>query len=273
MLGTLAALSGLVQLGTGIWQAFKSEDLSKETRPEYKTPVEAQQALNIAKQQAYGAMPGYQQAKGNIEQQQETQASKMLNVADSGTDVLGAMSGLNLATNRANAGLDVQNEAYKSAGLSRLQSSLMGMAQYKDKEFDLNQMQPYQSSQQASSVLGEGAIQNLAGGFNTGVQNYMGYKTTQDMMDRIYGDGSGGGYVNNGGNRNSSGGGTGNGGGYMSGGNVSANGMNTGSLDQNDWGNYVNSLMPGQGSPYSASWIMPQQRNYKLDPVYNGIFN
>jgi hypothetical protein len=188
----LALLSGLLQVGTGIWQAFKSDDLSKEERPVYTVPKEAEQALNVAKQQAYGTMPGYNQALGNIQQQEATSISKAKEVAQSGSDILGFISGQNLATNRALGGLDAANEQYKASGLRNLQGALGTRAAYSDKAFDINQMQPYLQAMQASSVMGEGAIQNIAGGVNAGISNYIGYKQNQDMMDTyrdIYGSG------------------------------------------------------------------------------------
>ena len=103
------------------------------------------------------------------------------------------------------------------------------------------------------------------------------------MMDRIYGDGSGGGYMNNGGNNN----GTGNGGGDRSNLGPTYGTQNQGT-NQNDWGNYVNSMMPGYMQNQSQNQsqypgpqnryipnvpLMQQNQNYQLDPIYNGIFN
>lgn len=183
---TLSALSGLLSLGTGIWQAFKSNDLAKEERPEYKAPKEADQALNVAKQQAYGDMPGYENAKQNIEQQSATAFNRATNVSDSGSDILGATAGLNLGANRAVGALDANNAQYRSNAIRNLQGALGVRAGYTDQEFKVNQMDPYLSSQQASSVMGEGAIQNISGGVNSSISNYMSYKMNQDWMDMMY---------------------------------------------------------------------------------------
>ena len=183
----LALLSGLINVGTGIWQAFKSDELADQEGPEYKAPKEADQALAIAKNMAYSDMPGYGQAVSNIQQSEASAMSRAKEVAQSGSDVLGFASGQNLATNRAYAGLDAANEQYKVNAMRNLQQALGIRAGYSDKEFDVNQMQPYLSAQQASSVLGEGAIQNIAGGVNASLTNYLGYKQTDDLLDRLYG--------------------------------------------------------------------------------------
>lgn len=181
----LALLSGLLQAGTGIWQAFKSDELADEERPSYTVPKEVEQSLNIAKQQAYGTMPGYELAKRNIEQQQATQLNRVQNVAGSGSDVLGAASGMNLATNRAMGGLDARNEMYQQQSLARLQNSLLNRGAYTEKEFMFNEFEPYKSSQAASAVMGEGAIQNIAGGVGASMTNYMSYKQNEKLIDAL----------------------------------------------------------------------------------------
>jgi hypothetical protein len=184
---TLSVLSGLLSLGTGIWQAFKSNDLAKEQRPEYKAPIEADQALNVAKQQAYGSMPGEEQARQRIEQQSATAMSRATNVADSGSDVLGFAAGINKSSNDANRQVDAREEQYRSNAIRNLQGALGVRAGYTDQEFKINQMDPYASKELAGSVMKEGAIQNIAGGVNSSISNYMSYKMNQDWMDRAYG--------------------------------------------------------------------------------------
>lgn len=185
MLGTLSAISGLVSLGTGIWQAIKSNKLSKE-RPPYEKPKEVDESLKVAQQQAYGTMPGYNQALSNIQQQNASQYGRMLDVASSGTDVLGAIAGQNVATNMALGQLDAANEQYKYNALRNLQSQLLTSAKYSDKETQFNVIDPYMQSQAASAVLGEGAIQNISGGLMGSLSNYMSYKQNQELLDRLF---------------------------------------------------------------------------------------
>ena len=182
LLEALSAISGIVQIGTGIWQGIKSNEASKEPRPKYKIPESVNEATNVAEQLAYGKMPGYGEAKSNIEQQEASTLSRIQNSADSGSDVLGATTAVNLSTNRNLRALDASNEQFKSNALNNLKGQLMNEAAWKDKETQYNEIQPYEESMAASSVLGEGAIQNIAGGFNTGLNNYMSYKTNQDWL-------------------------------------------------------------------------------------------
>lgn len=178
----LAAISALLQVGTGIWQGIKGSQAANEERPTYEMPDEVKQLLGIAQQQAYGDMPGYQQAKSNIEQQAATGFSRAENVAQSGSDLLGYVAASGVGQNRAMNELAASNAAYQTQQKERLKDALRIVAGYQDQEFNVNQLQPYQESQDAAAVMREGAIQNIVGGVQGGVSNYMSYDLYSKML-------------------------------------------------------------------------------------------
>lgn len=184
----LMAVSALGQIGTGIYQAVEGNEASKEERPIYDMPEEVNQALNVAKNQAYGNMPGYELAKSNIEQAGASQWSRARESASSGSDLLGFLAAQGVGQNRSMNQLAAQNQSYQSTMQQRLQQMLLNKAGWKDKEFQYNQAQPYAESQTAANVLTEGGIQNIFGGLSGAASNYMSYKQTSDLMNLLYGN-------------------------------------------------------------------------------------
>ena len=189
----LAALSALLGVGTGIFQLFSSDKAGKEAgeRPMYETPPEVDQSVNIAKQQAYGDMPGLETAKQNIEQSGAAQYNKALNTASSGSDVLGFMSGQSLAQNRSMNQLGDMNAAYKDQGLDKLKAALGMKAQYgtMEQQDNLNRWQELKGEQ---AVEEEGGIQNIFNAVSGYGSNMMAMKQNQqymDLLNKMYGSG------------------------------------------------------------------------------------
>lgn len=170
---TLAAILGLVQAGVGIWQMFKGSEAGDVERPEYQIPKEATEMLGIARQNANADMPGYQQAISNLQQSDATQYSRASESAGSGSDLLGYLSQRGVTSNRALNQLSAQNAAFKIGQQDKYKQALMAYSGMRDKEFDVNEMQPYMDAMRTSSVMTEGGIQNIFGGISGGLQNYM----------------------------------------------------------------------------------------------------
>lgn len=198
---TLMAIMSLVQLGTGIYQSIKGSQAGKEEMPTYTTPTEATEALTLAKNRAYGDMPGYGQAKSDIEQSAAGNYSRALESAASGSDVLGFLANQGVGTNRALNQLSGQNAAYQDQAKKDLYNALMQKAGYTDKEFQYNKYMPWQQAMDASGVLTEGGMQNIFGALSGFTTNYMGYKQNQQYMGilkDLYGNKTGAGTDNTG---------------------------------------------------------------------------
>jgi hypothetical protein len=176
MLGTLSILSSLIGVGSGIWQLFKGSQAADTERPEYKIPEEYTQALGIAKRGAYSDMPGYQQAISNLQQGQASGLSQARESASSGSDLLGFLANQGVTSNRGLNQLSAQNAAYKVGAEQRYAGALGQYGMLKDKQWNINELQPYQDAMRTSAVMTEGGIQNIFGGITGGIQNYAALK-------------------------------------------------------------------------------------------------
>lgn len=168
----LSILSALMGVGTGIFQLFKGNEAADTERPEYKIPEEYTQALGIAKRGAYSDMPGYQQAISNLQQGQASGLSQARESASSGSDLLGFLANQGVTSNRGLNQLSAQNAAYKVGAEQRYAGALGQYGQLKDKQWNINELQPYQDAMRTSAVMTEGGIQNIFGGITGGIQNY-----------------------------------------------------------------------------------------------------
>lgn len=195
-MGTLSAILAALQLGTGIFQLFKGNQAKETERPTYTTPKEVTDMLNIAKTEAGSDMPGYGLAKSNIEQQGATSFSRAKESATSGSDLLGFLSASGVSSNKALNQLSAANEQYHVAAQDKLKNALMTTAGFKDKEFTLNQMQPYLDAMRTSAVMTEGGMQNIFGAVsgyatNSANQKYMDWLMGNDNKDKVNPTGAG----------------------------------------------------------------------------------
>ena len=168
----LSILSALMGVGTGIFQLFKGSQAADTERPEYKIPEEYTQALGIAKRGAYSDMPGYQQAISNLQQGQASGLSQARESASSGSDLLGFLANQGVTSNRGLNQLSAQNAAYKVGAEQRYAGALGQYGMLKDKQWNINELQPYQDAMRTSAIMTEGGIQNIFGGITGGIQNY-----------------------------------------------------------------------------------------------------
>ena len=67
----------------------------------------------------------------------------------------------------------------------RLQSVRGTMADYKDKQFNLNEMQPYQNTMQAAEAMKGAGLQNIMGGVQSGVQMGLDYNRYMQLLNSM----------------------------------------------------------------------------------------
>jgi len=163
--GIASAASGLISGITGLFQKHKANKLlSRLNRPQYTIPNEVMQNQKQAELNARQGLPSeqYQQGMQNIARQQNTALQRASDrrgglLAVAGTQQMGNDASLNLDVANANARLKNQNTLY---GINNQ------VAGYKDKAFQINQMQPYEQDRSyALGLLGAGN-QNLTGGID-----------------------------------------------------------------------------------------------------------
>lgn len=180
----LAAIPTAVQTGTGVYQAFKGNQMAKSMdMPEYEIPQEVLDNLTDAQIQAIRGLP------------QEQISLYLDNVARSEQSALEAMSTRNAGltglsnvqqqSNDANRDLLSMNAQQRQANEKALIDVRKDVAGYRDKAFQTNQMQPYLDMMKGAEAMKGAGIQNIMGGVQAGAAmgiDYLKYKNFMDSM-------------------------------------------------------------------------------------------
>ena len=163
--GAATAVGGLVKGVTGLIQKHKANKLlAGLQRPTYAIPGEVLQNQKQAELNANTGLPSeqYQQGMQNIARQQN---SALQRASDRRGGLL-AVAGTQQAGNDANLKLDVANAQARLNNQRTLYGVNNQVAAYKDKAFNINQMQPYQQQYSyGMGLLGSGN-QNLVAGID-----------------------------------------------------------------------------------------------------------
>jgi hypothetical protein len=163
--GITQGISGLVSGITGLVQKHKANQLLAQTkRPTYAIPGEVLQNQKQAELNANTGLPSeqYQQGMQNINRQQN---SALQRASDRRGGLL-AVAGTQQQGNDATLKLDVANAQARLNNQRTLYGINNQVAGYKDKAFDINEMQPYkQNYAYGMGLLGQGN-QNLLGGID-----------------------------------------------------------------------------------------------------------
>lgn len=155
--------SGLLTGITGFFQRRKAKkSLANLQRPEYQIPEEILRSQKMAEQAANEGLPSqqYNQAQQNIQRQQ----SRAISAASSRRSGLMALPGIQQQANDSLLNLDVKDAQARMANRDKLYGIMGQTAQYRDKAFEKNKMQPYERDYNYyQSLLGAGNSNLLAG--------------------------------------------------------------------------------------------------------------
>lgn len=191
--GITQGISGLVSGITGLVQKHKANELLARTkRPTYAIPGEIMQNQKQAELNANTGLPSeqYQQGMQNIARQQNAALQR----AGDRRGGLLAVAGTQQQGNDATLKLDVANAQARLNNQKTLYGVNNQVAAYKDKAFNINEMQPYQQNYSyGMNLLGAGN-QNLLAGVD---------KVAAGAGRLFGGGGSGGGGRRSGGSSNS----------------------------------------------------------------------
>ena len=151
-----------IQGGLGAIQLLASLGINPQ-RPKYTVPQEVQDKLAQNQVNLNARSAGAARANENIF---ANQATTLQNATQAGGGIsnqllAGAMAQAN--TNQALGDLSASESEDFQRRLSNLGAVQSEMGQYRDREFDINKMQPFQDAAAAKSALIEGGIQNLFG--------------------------------------------------------------------------------------------------------------
>ena len=161
--GGLKAASSIFSLIKGIGQSKRANRMAKDNiRPTYQIPNEVLQNQQIAQLFSNQGMPSqqYQQAKTNI---QENQAAA-LSASSDRRGGLGNIGAVLQGTNRAQGNLDAQSAQMRMQNIGNLINQNQMLAQYRDKAFNTNQLEPYYENAAAIRALNTAGQQNAQSG-------------------------------------------------------------------------------------------------------------
>ena len=166
-----AVIAG-TQAAVGIGQAVAGySKLKNLTRPEYQIPSEIEQNMSEAELMSYYGMPDAQKQ------------SYMQNIQRSGQQALSGTADRKGGLGMVSAIQQNQQDSYSNLLSADVQQRMQNiqtaqnmrnvMAGYKDKAFQMNEMQPYQQDYaEAQGLIGAG-MQNFMGGLQSGGQMLM----------------------------------------------------------------------------------------------------
>lgn len=162
--GGLANIAGGLLGGvTGFFQRRKAKKaLSNLQRPQYQIPNEILQNQKQAELAANEGLPAEQYAKGM--QDISRRQNELLSGATSRRSGLMALPALQQQSNDATLNLNIANANAKKANRQILYGINNQVAGYRDKAFDINQMQPYQRDYNYNMQLLGAGNQNMFSG-------------------------------------------------------------------------------------------------------------
>jgi hypothetical protein len=190
---TMMALSRLIPMGVktikGVRQGAQAKKLANTPRPDYQIPQEVLQSLNQAKMMAsMTELPGQNLMESKIGQNVSKGISELERVSSNPADLASNVSRMYLGANDQinNIGVQAAQQWLQNQGM--LGNKLENMGVYRDKEFQLNQMDPYQNNMAAASALREGSFRNLnAAGedMSSALGGYADMKYFKDMLAKL----------------------------------------------------------------------------------------
>lgn len=177
-----------VQAGIGVAQAVKANKdkkaLNKET-PQYEISEEANQNVRMAEQNMNYDMPGYNKMIESIDRNQANavnQAGKYATNPNQATEVA-VQTQIN--ADRAMDNLSTRSAQWRNEQFGNLQQALGAMGLEKEKQFNYNQMTPWQMNYQATNQMQAAAGQNMFQGFANGMGVYNQQQNSLDADARL----------------------------------------------------------------------------------------
>lgn len=160
------AMSG-AQTGFGIYQAIKgAKKLNNTDRSTYKIPDEIIQNLNAAERMALEGMPDAQK-QAYLQNLQRSSQFALRGLSDRRAGV-GAIANVQSQLDMGAMNLLGMDAAQRQENRRLAMGARTQMAQYRDKAFELNELQPFIDDRAEAQALIGGGIQNIFGGMDMG---------------------------------------------------------------------------------------------------------
>jgi hypothetical protein len=190
---TIAMLAKLVPMGinaikSGV-QASQAKKLAQTERPDYQIPEEALQALNQAKYlSGMTELPGQNLMEAKVGQNLSKGVSELERVSTNPSDLASNVAKMYMSGNESinDIGLQAGQQYLRNQGM--LTDALGTMAGYRDKQFEINEMQPYENNMAAAAALREGSFRNASAAgqdLSSGLSGYANMEYYQNMLNDL----------------------------------------------------------------------------------------
>jgi hypothetical protein len=150
---------GAIQTGVGIAKAKAA------TRPEYMLPTAIEEQMTDAQRMSYYGLPE-EQKREFLDNIARSTAGQVRGLSDRRSGV-GAVQAAAQGERDAYKSLLSADSAARMANIDRLQNVRSAYAQYEDRAFALNELEPYMQEVNAAAALQGAGLQNIGGALNT----------------------------------------------------------------------------------------------------------
>lgn len=164
--GGAGLLGGLFGIGTGIYNLFKAGSIHPKFVP-YQIPDEIKSELALSEGQLNAEMPGTAQYTQNIQQSQGSAIGEAERAGGGASNILASLGSIQGQSNQAYNQLQVAQAQDYQRRLANLQQSQNTMAAYKDKQYEINEYEPYIRDLQRKYDLQGAGFGNIAQGLGS----------------------------------------------------------------------------------------------------------
>ena len=190
----LIAQSGLA-LGKSIFGGIQTgqakKSLNNMPRPQMQIPPEAITALaNSQKQSLLTQIPGYDLASNRINSGVQANTNALSEV-NTGGSLLESTNRAFQQGQRQITDLELAGAQFNQANQSQYRQELGQMANLKNQQFQVNQLDPYNQRRAELNNQRDAGNQNLWGGMNSAAQaagSYLGMSQEQSNFDKYFGN-------------------------------------------------------------------------------------
>lgn len=172
------------QLGIGAAQTAQAGKINT-TRPVYEIADEYNELLGMLKTRASGQMPGADFARNEADRSQANAMDKARKAATSPNQIMEAAVKTQINRDRAGSEITAQNEAWRDRAMTELGQGLRLMGQEKEKQFNINEMMPWQMNFQAKNQFQGAGMQNMFGALTNAGSFFAGQDQLQQLMGML----------------------------------------------------------------------------------------
>lgn len=177
----LMAIPSLIKGAVGGAQYITGANLNPK-RPAYEIPQEEKDALGIAKNVAsMRETPGYRQALEENKSLASGTTSQMLEAAQDPNSIMSNLSKITAGTMDQSRKLSAANDAFWLNNQSALRGALSRFGQFKDKQWQLNELEPYKDTVARKSSDTQAGLTNIM----TGVSELSALPITAKRMEAM----------------------------------------------------------------------------------------